>query len=173
MDENIREDRVSVYEIGYLIAGVPEERVSAEVDAIKGAIAGIGAAVIADEAPRREGLAYTIRKKNVSGSYEKHDEAYFGWVKFEAVTDKVEGLKKTIEAMPSVLRMLMITTVKEATYLGKHAPAVTAAAPYARRPITLAEAPETEIAPEKDAAAAIPATVEEMDKSIDDMVKEV
>jgi ribosomal protein S6 len=169
MDENIREDRVSVYEIGYLIAGVPEEKVSAEADAIKGAIGGIGAAVIAEEAPRHEGLAYTIRKKNVSGSYEKYDDAYFGWVKFEAVTDKVEGLKKTIEAMPSVLRMLMITTVSENTYLGKHAPATMTAA--IRKPITLADiAPEA--GPVADAAA-IPVSVEEIDKSIDDMVKEV
>ena len=72
--------------------------------------------------------------------------------------------------MPSVLRMLLITTVKEATYLGKHAPAVVAA-PYAKKIASLVDAPEAAAAPEKEAAA--PAATEDMDKSIDDMVKEV
>ncbi len=164
MDENIREDRMSVYEIGYLIAGVPEERVSAEADAIKAAAMAIGASIVADEAPKHEGLAYTIRKKTVAGTYEKYDEAYFGWVKFEAASAKVEGLKKTIEGMPSVLRMLMITTVKENTYLGKHAAAATSSKK------TVMEAPAA--VSEKEAPAPA-ASVEEMDKSIDDMVKEV
>jgi ribosomal protein S6 len=172
MDENTKEDRISVYEIGFLIAGVPEDRVPAEAGAVKEAVTGSGAAIIAEEAPRHEALAYTMRKKNVSGSYEKYDDAYFGWIKFEAQSDKVDGLKKAIEAMPSILRMLLITTVKENTYLGKHAPIV-AAVPYAKKTVTLADAPEAVAAVVEKEPAPAAATVEDMDKSIDDMVKEV
>ena len=66
MDEPIRE-RLPVYEIGYLIAGVPEERVAAEADAIKSIIADAGAVTITEEAPKSERLAYTMRKKTVAG----------------------------------------------------------------------------------------------------------
>ncbi len=170
MNDTTREDRVNVYEIGYLIAGVPEEAVQGEADRVRGAIVGAGAEVIGEEAPRHERLAYTIRKKTVAGSYDKHDEAHFGWIKFELASDKVEAVKKTVEAMDSVLRMLLITTVKESTYLGKHAPAVVAAPAYSSRK-TFSPVEGQAIVAEA-APAAAPATVEEMDKSIDEMVKE-
>lgn len=133
--------------------------------------------------PHSERLAYTIRKKTVSGSYEKYDTAYFGWIKFEVTSSAVESIKKIVEIHPSVIRMLMISTVKENTYLGKRASAALAAefAPTGKRfsgeraertekaPFTITKANEDV----KDAAPAAPATVEEMDKSIDAMVKEV
>jgi ribosomal protein S6 len=168
MQEKI-DDRLSVYEIGYLIASsVPEEKVGAEVENIKKIINDAGSLVIAEEMPRKQPLAYTIRKKTVSGSYDKFDQAYFGWVKFEVASSKVDGIKKSIENIPSVIRMLLITTVKENTYLGKNA-------------LSLAEKVSEEVekvATESETVATIPeseeapATIEEIDKSIDDMVKE-
>ena len=159
MDE-MKDDRLAVYEIGYLIAtSVPDEKVPAEAEAIKKIITGAGSSVIAEEAPHRQPLAYTMRVKSVSGSYEKYDEAHFGWFKFQVASNKIEGIKKAVETMPSVVRMLLITTVAENTYLGKRAPAIA----------SKAAVPGEE---KKDAAAA-PATVEDMDKSIDALVKEV
>lgn len=161
MEENTREDRMSVYEIGYLVASsVAEEKVAAEADKVRKIIADAGSTVIAEEAPQLQDLSYTMRVKEVSGAYRKYDQAYFGWIKFEAATDKVEGVKKAIEVLPSIVRMLMITTVRENTYLGKRAPGAQA---------KLEEKP---VAKPAEAAAA-PATIEDMDKSIDDMVKEV
>jgi len=167
--DDIHDDRKTVYEIGYLIAGsIADEHVPAEADKVRALITKAGASVIADEAPHKERLAYTMRRKTVSGAYEKYDEAYFGWVKFEVGSSAAEALKKAVELVPTVLRMIMITTVRENTYLGKHAPAFTtgAAAPVARR-----SAAEGAVGsePKKDAA---PASIEEMDKSIEEMVKE-
>jgi ribosomal protein S6 len=168
MDENIRDEQKSVYEVGYLIAGVPEEKVGSEAEAIKKIVSGAGAEVIAEEAPRHEKLAYTIHKKTVAGSYDKFDDAHFGWIKFEAGTGKIDGIKKAVETMPSVLRSLVITTIRENTYLGKHAPAV--AESVIRKPFA---APAEAVIPVKKEAVAAPASIEDMDKSIDDMVKEV
>ncbi len=158
---------MSVYEIGYLLAGLPQERIEAEVSAVKEIVTKNGGVIIAEEAPHNEKLAYTMRKKMVSGSYDKYDEADFGWVKFEVASAKIEAIKKGIEIIPSVLRMLVITTSRENTYLGKRAPVV--AASFVRRPVGVGE-PEA-IAKKEPPAA--PATIEEMDKSIDEMVKEV
>jgi ribosomal protein S6 len=157
-------DETSVYEVGYLIvSSIPEEKVQEEGDAVRKIVTDAGATVIAEEAPHREQLAYTISKKNVSGGYERYDVAHFGWVKFELGSDKVEAVKKTVELRPTVLRTLLISTVRENTYLGKRAPAFTSTAPAA----TISGALTDE---KKDVA---PATIEEMDKSIDNMVKEV
>jgi len=160
-------DRLSVYEIGYLVvSSVPEERLSAEVDSIKKIITDAGAVIIADEMPVKHQLAYTMRRKTVSGSYEKYDEAYFGWVKFEMNSDKVEAVKKSIEVHPAILRMLLITTVRENTYLGKKALAFISRA-------TPSQEVKEESAPVIAEEPVTPATLEEMDKSIDEMVKEV
>jgi len=165
MSESTHADNLSDYEIGYLIgSSVPEEKIPTEAEAITKIITSAGATVIADEAPHRMKLAYEMRKKNVSGSYEKYNEAYFGWVKFEVGSDAIEAIKKSVEVYPSVLRMLLTATVRENTYLGKRAPAIAAE-------ISLKKDVVADKVDEKKADSA-PASIEEMDKSIDDMVKE-
>ncbi len=163
---DIKDDRTAVYEIGYLIvSSIPEEKIPAEGEKVKKIIADAGATLITEEAPAHQDLAYTMRKKNVAGSYEKYDEAYFGWLKFELPSSKIEAVKKAIEVTPSVLRMLLITTVAENTYLGKRVASV-------RSEGVLPEEKKDAAVVVGDAVAA-PATIEEMDKSIDAMVKEV
>ena len=168
MEENTKDDRISVYEIGYLVAGdVLEEKVSEEADKVKDVIVKSGATIIADEVPHMEELSYTMRVKTVSGSYEKYDRAYFGWVKFELSSNKVESVKKTVELLPKILRMILITTVKENTYLGKRASQIAAA-------IMPKKAQDIGIGAVVDAKKDVTSlSVEDMDKSIDDMVKEV
>jgi ribosomal protein S6 len=161
-------DETSVYEIGYLlVSSIPEEKVPEEAEAVKKIITSAGSTIIAEEAPHKETLAYTISKKNVSGGYEKYDVAHFGWVKFELGSNKIEEVKKAVELLPSMLRMILITTVRENTYLGKRAPALAPIASVASAQATISGALTDE---NKDVA---PATIEEMDKSIDNMVKEV
>ncbi len=168
MNDIISDDRQSVYEIGYLlVSSVPEEKVPTEVEAVRAIITGAGSSVIVEEAPHKQQLAYTMRRKTVAGSYEKYDTAYFGWIKFEVGSDKIEAIKKAIELYPSVLRALLISTVRENTYLGKRAQQ-DVVAQFGTKEV----APEVSMADSKEAVA-IPATIEEMDKSIDAMVKEV
>ncbi len=172
MNDTQSDVREGVYEIGYLlVSSVPVEKISAEADAIRAVITKSGAAVIAEGAPHEEKLAYQIRKKTVSGAYDKYDMAYFGWIKFSAGSDKVEDMKKVIEAYPTVLRMLMISTVKENTFLGKHASAIAEEfMPSIKR--SNERAPfVAKVEPAKDVVAA-PASAEDIDKSIEAMVKE-
>lgn len=161
-------DRSAVYEIGYLIAtSIPEEKVAGEAEALRKMVTDTGAEVIAEEAPHLERLAYEMRKKTVSGSYDKYDRAYFGWVKFEVGSDKIDGIKKAFETQPSVLRMLVLSTVKENTYLGKRAAHAIASEIDPKIEVT-----ESKVEKTTEEKEATPATVEEMDKSIEAMVKE-
>jgi len=156
--EHIHEDRMSIYEIGYLIvSSIPEEKIPGEAEAIKKIVTGAGSTVITEEAPYYQPLAYTMRKKMVSGVYEKYDAAYFGWIKFEVGSDKIEAIKNAIETHPSVLRMLLVTTVRENTFLNRKA-AID----------TLAKKSEDGVEIKETSGA----TAEEVDKSIEAMVKE-
>ncbi len=149
------------------MAGIPEEKVGDEANIIRGIVTGSGAEVIAEEAPHRQPLAYTIRKKTVSGSYDKYDQAYFGWVKFEVGTDKIEVITKAVENHPSILRSFAIATVRENTYLGKRASTIINSLP--NKPEQVEVKIEKRVENKKPA---VPMSIEDVDKSIDEMVKE-
>lgn len=166
MKNDTSNDDQSIYEIGYLVASsVPEDRLGTETEALKDIVISAGANIIAEEAPHRQVLSYTVRKKTVSGAYEKNDVAYFGWIKFEIGSDKVEELKKAFEKHPAVLRVLLISTVRENTFLGKRASDI--ASQIANGKPVFSEYTATD--PNK---SVVPVSVEDMDKSIDELVKE-
>ncbi len=173
MSETTHADNLSVYEIGYLIApSVPEEKVSSEAGVVTQIITSAGSTMIADEAPHRMKLAYEMRKKNVSGSYEKYNEAYFGWIKFEVGSDVIDTIKKAVEIHPSVLRMLLTSTVRDNTYLGKRAAAIAAEVTLKKDVASDKVEAMHETSTPADKKEVTSASIEEMDKSIDEMVKE-
>ncbi len=163
MEKNMKEDRSQVYEIGYLlVSSIPEEKVAHEVDSLKEILSKKGAEFISEEAPELRTLAYTMIKK-IGPSNHRFDKGYFGWFKFELSAKEIEGIKKTFEANVNMLRMLVISTIKENTYLGKKSPV-----PMPEVPV---EAPVDSVESGLDPVATS-AVVDDMDKSIDAMVKE-
>lgn len=111
--EKTAERDVKVYEIGYLIVpSIGDEKVSGEVSAIKDIIAKHKAEVIADESATLRPLAYTMVKK-VGTVNRRFDSAYFGWIKFEAAPVEVRLIEKEVKEVESILRLLLINTVRE------------------------------------------------------------
>jgi ribosomal protein S6 len=163
MSDTIHDDAKKVYEIGYLlISSVPEEKIAGVTATLQEVLSKKKAEIIGEEAPELIPLAYTMIKK-IGTANHRFDEAYFGWVKFEMAAGDIEEVKKTLDLMPEMLRFLLITTVKENTYLGEKAI-------IAKGVI----APETAVSGEVPAEAApveVKATTEDIDKSIDEMVK--
>lgn len=167
MDHNIKEDRKQVYEIGYLLVpSIPEEQVSSKVLELKDILSKKGAEFIGEEMPELRPLAYDMVKK-IGSSNHKFEKGYFGWFKFEIQAGEINDIKKAFEENPDMLRMLLITTVKENTYLGKKSPVPTTEAPTEPS----VETP-VEVAVDDSTETSAPASIEEMDKSIDAMVKE-
>ena len=159
-------DGKKVYEIGYLlISSVPKEKVADVAASIKGVLSKKGANFIGEEAPELISLAYTMIKK-IGTSNHRFNDAYFGWMKFELAAGDIEEAKKTFDLMPEMLRLLVITTVRENTYLGKKAPAAPTLTAENVADVS-AEIQGTE----SPADAKVAGSVEEMDKSIDEMVK--
>lgn len=104
-----------VYELGYhIVSSIPEEKLPAEVTAIKDTLEKHGASVIAEDSPKLKNLTYTMTKV-IGPKHSKYDTAYFGWIKFEMPPENVEVVKKIFERADMILRFLIIKTVREST----------------------------------------------------------
>jgi len=153
--EKTAERDVKVYEIGYLIvASIPEEKVAGEISAIKDILAKHKAEVIADESATLRPLAYTMVKK-IGTVNRRFDSAYFGWVKFEAAPVEVRLIEKEVKEVDSVLRFLLINTVREHALLAS------------KLNLEASEKGSSE------GTSKQPASTEDMDKSIDKTVSDL
>lgn len=165
-----RDDNTKVYEIGYLIvSSVPEEKVPALADSLQELLFKKEANILASETPELRRLAYTMVKK-IGSKNHSFDRGYFGWFKFEVKTSEIESIKKDFELNPDILRVLLISTVRENTYLGKRMPAdISISSPVVGEEQTSEQAPSN---PQTETETTQTSSIEEMDKSIDEMVKE-
>lgn len=108
-----------VYEVGFhLIPKIAEAEMPAEVEKIKGILSNHGASVIAEETPRMTQLSYPMSRAE-AGKRDRYNQAWFGWVKFEVAPQEVKALEEEIGRMITVLRMIVISTVRESTRSSK------------------------------------------------------
>jgi ribosomal protein S6 len=107
------------YELGYLLVPtIGEGDILTEAGRLKGVIESCGGIIISDENPKETALAYPIDRR-VEGKKKIFTSAYFGWAKFQGEPESVAALKKSMEADESVIRFLIIKTVKENTLMQK------------------------------------------------------
>jgi ribosomal protein S6 len=152
--EKTAERDVKVYEIGYLIVpSIPEEKVAGEVSSIKDILAKHKAEVIADESAVLRPLAYTMVKK-IGTVNRRFDSAYFGWIKFEAASVEVRLIEKEVKEVESILRLLLINTVREHSLLSN------------KLNLESSDKPS-------EGVAKRPVSTEDMDKSIDKTVSDL
>jgi ribosomal protein S6 len=132
----------TVYELGYLVLpSIPADNVPNVVSTIVSSLEKTGGKMLDSEAPFLEGLAYSMSKTVGSRKYVV-DEAYIGWMKFEAESSMIAEIKIVVEKMEEILRILLIKAPRETEF-------TFAQAFEARR--TKEEAlnnPEVEVAPE-------------------------
>jgi len=153
-----KEGGVQVYELGYhIVSTVAEENLPKELENIKAIILKDGGSLIAEGEPKLINLAYEM-SKTVSDIKKKFNTAYFGWIKFETKAEVVPGIKKAIDANNNILRYLLIKTVRENTMVSPKT--------FER------EAKPIRKATKEEAKDATPATIEEIDKTIDELVLE-
>jgi len=151
-----------IYEVGYhVLSSVSEENILSEVEKIKAYLAKEKAIIISEEAPKLRPLAYSI-KKAFGGTYKVFDKAYFGFIKFELGEDgDVRNIDLGMKNNESVLRYLVIKTVRENTM---YSPKITV---YSDK-----DAKIKTFKVEKTDKDEKPASIEEIDKSIDALVSE-
>ncbi len=168
IDTISKEDNIKVYEIGYiLISSLPKEKVEETTESLKKILVDKGGNVLAMESPELIPLSYSMVKK-IGTANHTFNEGYFGWFKFEMNTSEIESIRKAFEVYPEILRALTIITVKENTYLGKKIAKVFSTESVEESVVTETLFPHNEEIKEP----VVKASIEEMDKSIDAMVKE-
>jgi len=148
-----------VYEVGYhIISTIAEEGISAEVDKIKAILSKEKAVVISEEAPKLRPLAYKI-KKAFGGQYKTFEKAYFGWVKF-ALNEgaDIANIDSALKASDTVLRYILVKTIKENTM---YSPKIT---------VFSDKESKIKVLTHKEPKEAKTASIEEIDKSIDELV---
>lgn len=108
-----------VYEIGYiLLSSIPEEKVSSEVDSLKAMLVKRNAAIIAEGEPLLKALTYTMVKK-IGAVNRRFNQGYFGWIKFEMAPEETAAVNKWLLETESILRSILITTVRENTMVSE------------------------------------------------------
>lgn len=121
-----------IYEVGYLILPtVGEDTLAGEVSKLKETLAGVDAKVIGDEYPALIALQYQMTKR-IDTKNARFDQAYFGWIKFEVEGDAIEKIKKALDLNKSLLRYIIVSTVRENTLSSKKSAAALLSSKSAR-----------------------------------------
>lgn len=111
--ENNTDEKIKVYEVGYLLLPIIEEsNIQAEANSIRDIIEKNKGVFISEEAPQLRSLTYTMTKA-VSGKKQKFGEAYFGWIKFDATSSVMKNIKESLDKSENILRFILINTVRE------------------------------------------------------------
>lgn len=115
------DSKVSIYEVGYImVPSIPEENLGGEVTMLKDSLGEKGATFISDEYPKMMELAYEM-SRSIANKKQKFSYGYFGWVKFEATTENAKVIKDYLDKNETLVRYLMIKTVRESTMSPKRA----------------------------------------------------
>lgn len=149
-----------VYELGYhLVPTLAEEQIPGASGAVRGMIERISKDIIAEDLPVFIDLAYTV-VKTIEHKNKRFDEAYFGWIKFEASPAGIAELEEALKKDENVLRYLITKTVRESTFIAK------------KFVSTKVKALEEDISPAtEEAVSATEAPVDEaLDKAIEELV---
>lgn len=116
MTTDTESGEVQVYELGYLLLpSIAEEAVGSVVDKIRNLITQAGGKEIDGEEPFLTELAYAMTKTVGASRYVVND-AYMGWLKFEAEAGKVSALKEEVTRLEEVLRALLIKAPRESDF---------------------------------------------------------
>lgn len=100
------------YELAFhVLPTVAEGEVAAVFQSLKDKITKLGGEITTEEAPARFDLAYEIIKY-LEGRNRKFTSAYFGWVRFNLESAKVDSLKEGIDGVNELLRYLLIKLTK-------------------------------------------------------------
>ncbi len=111
-----------VYELGYhLVPTLSVEQIPAASGAVRGMIERISKDIIAEELPVFIDLAYQV-VKTINHKNKRFEDAYFGFIKFDALPEGIAKLEVELKKDENVLRYLVTKTLRENTFISKRFP---------------------------------------------------
>ncbi len=102
-----------VYELGYIVnPNMSEGNLAKEREALVALITKYKGIVISEGQPQLIDLAYEMSRV-INNKRQKYNQGYFGWIKFDTTPDLIDALTEEVDAMTSLVRFLVIKTVRE------------------------------------------------------------
>lgn len=111
-------EETNIYELGFhVVPTLAEEALSTEWSELKALITAKGGTFIGEGFPKPYDLAYEISQEE-KGAYRKFTKSYFGWIKFNLDSSKVNELESEVKSRMNVLRFLLVKTIAETPLYG-------------------------------------------------------
>jgi len=107
-DAHTEDGDARFYELGYiLVSAIPEEKVAAEVEALKEVIVANGGSVQTSADPSLRDLAYpmSVSREHKNTTYVA---GYFGWIVFDGTAVTARAIEESAKKNDTVLRHLLI-----------------------------------------------------------------
>lgn len=174
MSENeiINNDEVRLYELGLNLVTTLDEQIKSDFEKVKDTIKKHGGDIKTESVPVAIPLAYTMLK-NIDSKNIKHNNASFGWVKFESTPDKIELIKEDLDLNMSILRYVILKTTEDAnTSAETIAEELSKKSESGEKRRSKNEDVEEVVAEEAEAEVEEVASEEEIDEAIDSLVEE-
>ena len=103
-----------LYEVGYLLMPlIPEDKLADEVNVLRSHIESAGGLITTEEQPKTRHLGYDIRQRGIVSKKLRFEEAYFGWMRFQASGTEVLAITDAFDKNDKILRSLIIKPVKD------------------------------------------------------------
>lgn len=120
MEEEVKnEDTGTVYELAYLfVPTIAEDAVLGTFGDLKAYLEGKGATFIQEELPKMMQLAYEM-SRTIENKKTWFDTAYFGFIKFDMDPAQVESITPDLSRNESIIRFMIVKTVRENTLAGR------------------------------------------------------
>lgn len=106
-------ENAKLYELGFhIIPTATEKEVASVFSKIKEVIIKNNGSVIKEGEPKLAKLAYTIVKK-IKAKNERFNNVFFAWIKFNAESADITGIKNSLDANYDVVRYIIVKTVDD------------------------------------------------------------
>ena len=104
-----------IYEVSYwLVPTISESELSGHHVRLQKRITDAKGSIISEEAPYMRETAYELVKV-INNINKRFNEGYFGWMKFETLPTEAVTVQDAFEADNTVIRSLMVKTVRDNT----------------------------------------------------------
>ncbi|MBI3633019.1 MAG: 30S ribosomal protein S6 [Candidatus Vogelbacteria bacterium] len=103
-----------LYEVGYLLIPlIPEDKVADEVNTLRSYIESANGFIVGEDQPKMRRLSYSIKQRGVASKKLRFEDAYFGWIRFQASGADALKINDSFDKNDKVLRYILIKPVKD------------------------------------------------------------
>ena len=103
-----------LYEVGYLLIPlIPEDKLADEVNGLRTYIESANGFIVGEDQPKMRRLSFAIKQRGIASKRLRFEDAYFGWMRFQATGTDVLAINEAFDKNDKVLRFILIKPIKD------------------------------------------------------------